>query len=92
MKRLRSPPPSLEPILSKDVFASISNDLSLYVLSFAYKDYACLVRVCRRFHTLLSHRELYETWSPTHVLQDLDFFHGLGPGDPPWAWLGVFGT
>jgi len=52
--------------------------------------------VCRRFHTLLVHKD-YWRWVgkyalrnmvPTHVLQDLDFFHGLGAEDPPWAWLG----
>lgn len=96
LKRPRSPS-LLNEIASKaDAFEAISSDLCLYLLRFAYKDYARLVRVCRRFWTILRSKE-YWKWVgkyalkdmvPTHVLQDVDFFHGLTSNDPPWGWLG----
>lgn len=94
LKRPRSP--SLSNESKADAFDLISSDLSLYLLSFAYKDYARLVRVCRRFWTLCRSKE-YWKWVgkyalknilPAYVLQDVDFFHGLEPNDPPWGWLG----
>lgn len=94
LKRPRSPSLWDEP--KADAFGSIPSDLCLYLLSFAYKDYARLVRVCRRFWTLCRSKE-YWKWAgkyalkdmvPAHVLQDVDFFHGLEPNDPPWGWLG----
>lgn len=94
LKRPRSP--SLSNESKADAFDLISSDLCLYLLSFAYKDYARLVRVCRRFWTLCRSKE-YWKWVgkyalkdmvPAHVLQDVDFFHGLEPNDPPWGWLG----
>jgi F-box-like len=75
---------------------SLSNDLLSYVLSFSFKDYAQISRVCRRFRFVTHQKGFWRCVGlyafrhsiPKNILKDVDFFHGLEPNDPPFGWLG----